>query len=70
MKKAKLIKKDSVVPSQASSAKKTRRLRVKPERVRTTIEVTRQWLKDRQEEKPGAREAFALLFDENETQSA
>ncbi|MEY4168877.1 MAG: hypothetical protein ACOYLF_12245 [Blastocatellia bacterium] len=70
MKKAKLIKKDSLVDQSVRSPKKTRKLKVKPERARTALEVTQEWLKQKQDDRPGAREAFALLFDESETQSA
>lgn len=70
MKKAKLIKRNSLDEQQPGTQKKTRKLRVKPAKVRTTIEVTQEWLKQKQGERPGAREAFALLFNESETQSA
>jgi len=70
MKKAKLIKRNSLDEQQPGVQKKTRKLRAKPAKTRTTIEVTQEWLKQKQVERPGAREAFALLFSESETQSA
>jgi hypothetical protein len=70
MKKAKLIKKDSPLQDQIKSAKRTRKVKVKQVKERKTIEVTRQWIKQKQSDGPGAREAFASLFSESDPQSA
>ncbi len=71
MKKAKLIKKDSPLQEEIKQARKTRKLRgKKATAARTAIEVTTEWLKQRREKAPGAREAFAALFVETDPQSA
>ncbi len=70
MKKAKLIKKDSPLQEQIRTEKRTRKIKVKQVKERKTIDVTRQWIKQKQSDGPGAREAFASLFDESDPQSA
>ncbi len=71
MKKAKLIKKNSPLQEQIKQARKTRKARSKKKTAaRTAIEVTTEWLKQRREETPSAREAFAALFVETDPQSA
>jgi uncharacterized membrane protein YkvA (DUF1232 family) len=71
MKKAKLIKKNSPLQEQIKQARKTRKARGKKKTAaRTAIEVTTDWLKQRREETPSAREAFAALFVETDPQSA
>jgi len=71
MTKAKLIKKDSPLQEQIRQARKARKLRGKKAiAARTAIEVTTEWLKQRREESPSAREAFASLFTKNDPQSA
>lgn len=70
MKKAKLIKKDSPLQEQIRTAKRTRKIKVKQVKERKTIDVTRQWIKQKQSDGPGAREAFASLFNESDPQSA
>jgi len=70
MKKAKLIKKDSPLQDQLRSAKRSRKVKVRAVKERTTIDVTREWIKQKQSDGPGAREAFASLFSESDPQSA
>jgi uncharacterized membrane protein YkvA (DUF1232 family) len=74
MKKAKLIKKDSPLQEQIRQTRKARRLRGKKaaatRKARTAIEVTTEWLKQRKEETPSARAAFAALFAKTDPQSA
>jgi hypothetical protein len=71
MKKATLIKKDSPMQEQIRQARKSRKSRGKKAAVaRTAIEVTTEWLKQRKEETPTAREAFAALFTKPDPQSA
>ena len=71
MKKAKLIKKNSPLQEQIRQARKSRKVRTKKAiAARTSIEVTTEWLKQRREEAPSAREAFAALFAETDPQSA
>lgn len=64
MNKAKLIKKDSPLQEQLRQARKTRRSRGKRGKVvaRNAFEVTTEWLKNKREQTPSAREAFAALF--------
>jgi len=64
MNKAKLIKKDSPLQEQLRQARKSRRSRGKRGKVatRNAYEVTAEWLKNRREQSPSAREAFAALF--------
>jgi hypothetical protein len=45
-------------------------LRKKAAAARNAIEVTTEWLKQRKQETPTAREAFAALFSETDPQSA
>jgi hypothetical protein len=70
MKKAKLIKKDSPLQDQLRSAKRSRKVKVRAVKERTTIDVTREWIKQKRSDGPGAREAFASLFNESDPQSA
>jgi hypothetical protein len=71
MKKAKLIKKDSPLQEQIRQSRKARRSRgKKAARARNAIEVTTDWLRQRKEDTPGAREAFAALFAKTDPQSA
>jgi hypothetical protein len=71
MKKAKLIKKNSPLQEQIKQARKSRRARAKKKTAaRTAIEVTTDWLKQRSEETPSARESFAALFTKSDPQSA
>jgi len=69
--KAKLIKKDSPLQEQLRQARKARKARgKKANTARTAIEVTTEWLKNRGEQTPSAREAFAALFSNTDPQSA
>lgn len=72
MNKAKLIKKDSPLQEQIKQSRKTRKSRGKKRAAaaRNAIEVTTGWLKQRREETPSAREAFAALFAKTDPQSA
>jgi hypothetical protein len=71
MNKAKLIKKDSPLQEQIRQSRKSRKLRgKKATAARNAIEVTTEWLKQRREETPSAREAFAALFAKTDPQSA
>ena len=71
MRKAKLIKKDSPAKELLTQSRKARKARqaVAPDPLRTTIEVTTEWLKKRSE-RPSARETFAALFSKSDPQSA
>ena len=74
MRKAKLIKKDSPAQEQlaqarlAGKSKKARQPR--PDPVRSALEITSEWLKERREDTPSARESFAALFNNSDPQSA
>lgn len=68
--KAKLIKKDSPLQEQLKQTRKNRKLRKKANPARTAIEITTEWLKNRREGTANARETFAALFTNTETQSA
>lgn len=70
MNKAKLIKKDSPLQQEMRTASKTKKVRARKVQARTAIEVTREWLHQKREESPSAREAFASLFGESDPQSA
>lgn len=71
MKKAKLIKKDSPMQEQIMKSRRSRKARVKKASpARQALELTTEWLRQRKNDGPGAREAFAALFRETETQSA
>jgi hypothetical protein len=71
MNKAKLIKKDSPLQEQLRQARKSRRMRGKRAKAaRNAFEVTTEWLKNKREETPSAREAFAALFANTDPQSA
>jgi len=70
MKRAKLIKKNTSIENEVKQPIKPSRLKPTATKPRTTAEVTQEWLKEKQADQPGAREAFALLFDDSETQSA
>ena len=71
MRKAKLIKKDSPAKELLTQSRKARKARqaAAPDPVRTTLEVTTEWLKKRREG-PSARETFAALFSNSDPQSA
>ena len=67
MKKAKLIKKDTLLPEQLPLSRKARKLRghqVNP--TRTAIDITTEWIKRRREESGNARESFAALFSKSD----
>jgi hypothetical protein len=69
--KAKLIKKDSPLQEQLRQARRARKARGKKANpARSAIEVTSEWLKNRGEQTPSAREAFAALFSNTDPQSA
>lgn len=74
MRKAKLIKKDSPAREQlaqarlSGKARKARQQRQAP--VRSAVEITTEWLKQRREDTPSARESFAALFNNSDPQSA
>lgn len=69
--KAKLIKKDSPLQEQLRQARRARKTRGKKANpARSAIEVTTEWLKNRGEQTPSAREAFAALFSNTDPQSA
>ncbi len=69
--KAKLIKKDSPLQEQLRQARKSKKLRGKKTNpARSAFEVTTEWLKNRSEQTPSAREAFAALFAKSDPQSA
>ena len=71
MKKAKLIKKDSPLQEELRQARKARKLRGKKVPAsRTAMEVTKEWLQQKREGAPSAREAFASLFGETDPHSA
>jgi len=71
MTKAKLIKKDSPMQEQLRQARKSRRSRGKRgKNARNAYEVTTEWLKNKREPSPGAREAFAALFTNTDPRSA
>jgi hypothetical protein len=68
--KAKLIKKDSPLQEQVRQARKARKTRgKKANAARSAFEVTTEWLKNRGEQPPSAREAFAALFSNTDPQS-
>lgn len=70
MRKAKLIKKDSPAKELLTQSRKARKARdPQPDPVRTTLEVTTEWLKKRREG-PSARETFAALFATADPRSA
>jgi hypothetical protein len=64
MNKPKLIKKDSPLQEELRQARRTRRSRGKRGKAapRNAFEVTTEWLKNKRETTPSAREAFAALF--------
>ena len=72
MKKAKLIKKDSLAQAelltQARKARKARERKAIPKQ--SPLEITTEWLKKSREEGPSARESFAALFGKPGPQSA
>jgi hypothetical protein len=70
MKKAKLIKKGSPIGEELQQGKKGRKGKGKVPPPKTTIEVTKQWLQQKREGTPNAREAFASLFGKTDPQSA
>jgi len=70
MKKAKLIKKGSPVGEELQQGKKGRKSKGKVAPPKTTIEVTKEWLQQKREGAPNAREAFASLFGKTDPQSA
>ncbi|MBK6797591.1 MAG: hypothetical protein IPL01_24515 [Acidobacteria bacterium] len=71
MNKAKLIKKDSPLQEQIIRSRRAKKVRVKKTSpARQAIEITTEWLKQRKNDGPGAREAFAALFGESDPQSA
>ncbi len=71
MRKAKLIKKDSPARELLTQGRKARKAREpQPAPVRTALEVTTEWLKQRREQGPSARETFAALFTNSDPQSA
>ncbi len=70
MKKAKLIKKGSPVGEELQQGKKARKGKGRVPAPKTTIEVTKEWLQQKREGAPNAREAFASLFGKTDPQSA
>lgn len=67
MQKPKLIKKDSPLQEQIKQSRRSRRTRGKKTAVtKTAIELTTEWLKQKKDETPGPREAFAALFNESD----
>lgn len=69
--KAKLIKKDSPLQEQLRQARKSKKARGKKSNAaRSPLEITTEWLKNRGEKSPAAREAFAALFSKRGPQSA
>ncbi len=70
MKKAKLIKKGSPIGEELQQGKKGRKSKGKLPPPKTTIEVTKEWLQQKREGAPNAREAFASLFGKTDPQSA
>ncbi|MFZ4627276.1 MAG: hypothetical protein ACOYNR_02995 [Blastocatellia bacterium] len=70
MKKAKLIKKGSPVGEELLQGKKGRKAKGKVAPPKSTIEVTKEWLQQKREGAPNAREAFASLFGKTDPQSA
>jgi len=71
MHKARLVKKDTLQQEQQPKARKPKRQRKQPVQLaRPAVEVTKEWLHGRREERPSAREAFAALFGKPDPQSA
>jgi hypothetical protein len=71
MRKAKLIKKNSIGQEELTQVRKARKAREKkmiPKQ--SPLEVTTEWLKKSREEGPSARESFAALFGKPDPQSA
>jgi hypothetical protein len=69
MSKPRLIKKEDITPEIKFSRKGRKNRKPAPSATQQVVKTTSEWLQRRQE-RPSAREAFAALFTEPETQSA
>ena len=71
MRKAKLIKKDSLAQEELTQVRKARKARErKAIPKQSPLEVTTEWLKKSREEGPTARESFAALFGKPDPRAA
>jgi hypothetical protein len=71
MNKARLVKKDTIPQEQRPRARKAVKARKQQiPAARKAVEITTEWLNSQRKERPSAREAFAALFAEPDTQSA